>query len=215
MTFLNISDYRLEVGKVLFPVDARVSIGGTRTCPYYLKAPHTILQYGKPLVLPRRGMVVDAGLFLAASLQRRCRGISKKRARDYVLGLGLVLDITDGDLLNKLRDSGHPGDPARNGDGFCPISEFMPLSEIRDESVIHVYLERNGKEVVSTEVTAPMDGASEMVSRLSGAVTLLPADIVAFRKLGWLSDLGAGDVLEGGASQLSTISVEFRNPSEK
>ena len=213
MHYLMVGKHKLEAGKIIFPLEGRSGalydkMTGGRPL-YFMKAASSIATHGDPIIAPEGRDALSCSLHLAIALGKRCRSIKRGKMRDKVLGLGLVLDVTDERMLKRLKAGSLPWDEAKSRDSFCPISEFVSLDDLEDESSIHIYMERNGKEIIDREVKGVMEDVEASISEISRELTLYPGDIVAFLKVGDVGMVEVGDLLEGGASQIATMSHEI------
>ncbi len=210
MPYFKVGKHRLEAGKIIFPLEGNSGtlydkMTGGRSL-YFMKAASSIANHGDPIMAPEGTGTLSCNLHLAIALGKRCRSIKRGKMRDKILGLGLVLDITDEKMLRRLKSGSLPWDEAKSRDSFCPISEFVSLDDLEDESSIHIYMERNGKEIIDREIKGVMEEIESSIVDISRELTLYPGDIVAFIKVGDVGNVEVGDLLEGGASQIATMS---------
>ena len=210
MPYFMVGKHKLEAGKIIFPLEENSGalydkMTGGRSL-YFMKAASSIATHGDPIIAPDGRDALSCSLHLAVALGKRCRSLKRGGVRDKILGLGLVLDVTDERMLRRLKAGSLPWDEAKSRDSFCPMSEFVSLDDLEDESSIHIYMERNGKEIVDREIKGVMEDIESSISDISKELTLYPGDIVAFLKVGDLGMVEVGDLLEGGASQIATMS---------
>ena len=213
MPYFMVGKDRLEAGKIIFPLEGNSGalydkMTGGRSL-YFMKAASSIANHGDPITAPEGGDTLSCSLHLAIALGKRCRSIKRGQMRDMILGLGLVLDVTDERMLRRLKAGSLPWDEAKSRDSFCPMSEFVSLDDLEDESSIHIYMEKNGKEVIDREVKGVMEDIEASITGISRELTLYPGDVVAFLKVGDVGMVEVGDLLEGGASQIATMSHEI------
>ncbi len=219
MPYFMVGKHKLEAGKIIFPLEGDPGalygkMTGGRSL-YFMKAASSIVNHGDPIMAPKGTDALGCSLHLAIALGKRCRSIKRGKVRDAVLGLGLVLDVTDERMLRRLKSGSLPWDEAKSRDSFCPISEFISLDDLEDESSIHIYMGRNGKEIIDREIKGVMDEVEGSMVDISSELTLFPGDIVAFLKVGDVGNVEVGDMLEGGASQIATMSHEIVSEGKK
>ena len=63
---------------------------------------------------------------------------------NHVLGYVLALDMTARHIQDKLKKQGHPWLLAKGFDTSCPISDFIPKSQVNDVNNLNLVLTVNG-----------------------------------------------------------------------
>ncbi len=99
-------------------------------------------------------------------------------AERAVVGIGLGLDLTLRDLQTRLKEKGHPWETAKAFDGACPLSVFLPLSQVPNWSALTFTLEIDGEPRQRGEGADMLFPVATLVAEMSRHFTLLPGDVV-------------------------------------
>ncbi len=198
--------YKVDVGKIVCIIE-----GGNKEkedCVFYIKPQGSLVQDGSETPIPDESEGLAFSMMMGIAVGERSKGDPRTMMRS-ILGLGVMLDHhvqNDGssDLISHLRD------PLKSGrDGFCTISEFVPLKKVGDPYGLEAYLQVNGEEKLqmsTRDMLTTMENALESVGK---HITLFPGDLIGI----WLDGLdrpsGPGDLIEGGISNISTITSKI------
>jgi 2-keto-4-pentenoate hydratase/2-oxohepta-3-ene-1,7-dioic acid hydratase in catechol pathway len=99
-------------------------------------------------------------------------------AERAVVGIGLGLDLTLRDLQTRLKEKGHPWEVAKAFDGACPLSAFLPLSQVPNWSALAFTLDIDGEPRQRGEGADMLFPVATLVAEMSRHFTLLPGDVV-------------------------------------
>lgn len=114
---------------------------------------------------------------------------------DVLWGVGLGLDLTLRDLQSTLKSSGHPWERAKAFDGSCPVSPFIPLTEIDDINNLDFSLSVNGRTRQSGNTANMMRSIEALIHEITKNFTLLPGDIILTGTPAGVAELKSGDKL--------------------
>lgn len=159
---LNYRDHAREMGKAL-PSEPLV----------FLKPPSAVVGPEARIVIPPGAGRVDCEVEVGIVIGRTARNVRAAEARDYVLGLTCVNDVTDRDI--QRRDVQYTR--AKGFDTFAPIGPAIAIG--LDGSALAIGSTVNGvtRQASSTrEMIFPLDHLVEFVS---GVMTLVPGDVIA------------------------------------
>jgi len=132
---------------------------------------------------------------------------------ESIAGVGLALDLTLRTLQNQLKEKGHPWEKAKAFDGACPISAFVPLSEVADLNALTLRSSLNQKLRQQGGVADMLTPPLALLAYIRRFFSLLPGDVVLTGTPQGVGALTCGDVfqlelLEGDRSILNcTTSV--------
>ncbi|MCG8312481.1 MAG: fumarylacetoacetate hydrolase family protein, partial [Pseudomonadales bacterium] len=115
---------------------------------------------------------------------------------NWLVGLGIGLDLTLRDLQSKLKEKGHPWEQAKAFDGACPLTPFVPVSEFADLSTITESLHVNGAERQRGDTRNMLFPIIELLAYISGIFTLQPGDVVLTGTPAGVAPLNPGDKLK-------------------
>ncbi|QFT83612.1 Ureidoglycolate lyase [Halomonas sp. THAF12] len=119
-------------------------------------------------------------------------------AERAIAGIGLALDLTLRDVQGKLKDKGHPWEVAKGFDGACPLSVFLPLSEVPNWSALAFTLAVDGEERQHGHGADMLFPVPELVAEMSRHFTLEPGDVVLTG-----TPAGVGELPRGAELRLS------------
>ena len=159
---LNYRDHAREMGKAL-PSEPLM----------FLKPPSAVIGPESPIAIPPGAGRVDCEAEVGIVIGRTARNVRAAEARDYVLGLTCVNDVTDRDI--QRRDVQYTR--AKGFDTFAPIGPAIAVG--LDGSALAIGSTVNGvtRQASSTrEMIFPLDHLVEFVTRV---MTLLPGDVIA------------------------------------
>lgn len=159
---LNYRDHAREMGKAL-PKEPLI----------FLKPPSAVIGPESPIVIPPGAGRVDHEAEVGIVIGRRARAVRAADARDYVLGLTCVNDVTDRDI--QKRDVQYTR--AKGFDTFAPIGPAIAVG--LDGAALQVASTVNGvtrQTSTTREMIFPLDRLVEFVTHV---MTLLPGDIIA------------------------------------
>ncbi len=159
---LNYRDHAREMGKAL-PSEPLI----------FLKPPSAVIGPGSSIVIPPGAGRVDYEAEVGIVIGRTARNVQAAEARDYVLGLTCVNDVTDRDL--QKRDVQYTR--AKGFDTFAPVGPAIAVG--LDWTGLSVGSTVNGvtRQASSTrEMIFPPERVVEFVSHV---MTLLPGDVIA------------------------------------
>lgn len=139
----------------------------------FLKAQSAIIGHNDKIVRPESSNRVDYEAELAIVIKKKCKNVSIKKAKDYILGYTCLNDVTARDLQS------HDGQWTRSKsfDTFCPIGPYI-VSGINPANLkIEAYL--NGKRVQNSNTCDLIFKIDEIVHFLSKIMTLMPGDVIS------------------------------------
>jgi fumarylpyruvate hydrolase len=198
--------YKVDVGKVVCIPGNNGSEGGG--CGFYLKPQGALSRDGSEVVLAGDPPEMAFSMMLGVAIGERSTGDPRTVMRS-ILGLGVMVDhhlrIEDPKaLLYELRD------PLVSGrDGFCTISDFVPLKDVGDPYGLEVYLQVNEEEWLQMSTRDMPISIEDAITSIGKHITLFPGDLVGIWLDGISRPVEPGDLIEGGISGISTITTKL------
>ena len=160
----------------------------------FIKPATAVIGPGATIVRPARSKQVDYEAELVLVVGRRCRAVSAAQAPAYVAGYTCGNDVTARDL-QKLDGQ---WTRAKSFDTFCPLGPWVVPEAPQPQARVSARLD--GVEVqhglIGEMIVAPL----ELLSFVSGIMTLLPGDVIMTG-----TPPGVGPVTAG---QTVTVAVE-------
>jgi len=160
---------------------------------YLLKAPNSWIAHGQDIKKPPcDGKVAFEGE-LGIVIGKTCTAVALEQAREHVFGYTCANDVTVSEILNR-DPSFTPWDRAKGFDTFCPVGPLV-ANGLNWRS-LELICRLNGAERQRARATDMHFSIPELVSFLSGIMTLEPGDLIATGTPAGTSPLSDGDVVE-------------------
>jgi 2-keto-4-pentenoate hydratase/2-oxohepta-3-ene-1,7-dioic acid hydratase in catechol pathway len=168
----------------------------------FLKPPSSVIREGEPIVLPVQSSQVEFEGEIGVVIGTRISHVSADAGRAAIRGICALNDVTARDL----QKSDGQWTRAKGFDTFCPIGpESAPPADLRGLTVL---TRVNGVERQRGKSADMVFAIPELISYISGIMTLEPGDVVATGTPAGVGAIAAGDVVEIEIPGLSKI----RNP---
>jgi 2,4-diketo-3-deoxy-L-fuconate hydrolase len=129
-----------------------------------------------PIVLPPETQQVDYEAELAVVIGRRCRGVWKADALDYVAGYSCFNDVSARDF----QFSDNQWVRAKSQDTFGPMGPYLVTSEdIPDPQTLAIRCLVNGKVLQESNTDKMIFGVRDLIEFISRGITLEPGDVIS------------------------------------
>lgn len=115
---------------------------------------------------------------IALLIGKRLKNATPDEARQSIKATGIALDLTLRDLQTQLKQQSHPWEIAKGFDGACPISEWIPASELDPLSETELQLTINGEIRQQGNSRDMITAIPELLAYMSSYFTLEAGDIV-------------------------------------
>ena len=144
---------------------------------YFIKPASCVSHHGAEIIHPEGydGRLIYEGE-LGVVISKTCKNVSREDAADYVLGYTCINDVTAIHLLFKY-EAFPQWTRAKSFDSFGIIGPC--ISEIDDPGSLSVRTEVNGEERQNYPVADMFFSPLDLVSLISGDMTLEPGDVIA------------------------------------
>ncbi len=170
----------------------------------FMKPSTAVLASGGAIVYPSASGRVDYEAELGVVIGKVCKDVTPEAAKDYIFGYTALNDVTARDLQKKdgqwTRGKGF--------DTFCPFGPYVdtdydPRGK-RVQSVLNGEVKQDGS---TDEMIFNID---ELVSFISGVMTLLPGDVIATGTPEGIGPMQRGDTIEIRVEGLETLTNHVR-----
>ncbi len=130
-----------------------------------------------PVMLPRGSHKSDWEVELGVVIGRTARYVERAEALDFVAGYCLVDDVSERAFQ---LERGGTWDKGKGCDTFGPVGPWLVTpDEAGDPQALDLWLEVNGIRRQNGNTAAMIFGVAELVSYVSGFMTLEPGDLIA------------------------------------
>jgi len=165
----------------------------------FLKPSTAVIGPDSEIILPRLSKRVDYEGELGVVIGSRVKDVPQDRAMDYVLGYTCLNDVSE--RHNQVEDG--QWTRAKGYDTFAPIGPWIETEIVPDDLKIETYL--NGELRQSAGTSDLIFGVAELISFISGVMTLLPGDVIATGTPSGIDRMNPGDVVEVSIEKIGTL----------
>lgn len=148
--------------------------------------------------LPAEGRVDYEGE-VGVVIGKRAKDVTGDRALDYVLGYTCVNDVTE----RHAQKSDGQWTRAKGYDTFAPIGPCIQTEADPKGIKIETYL--NGEKRQCGNTSDLLFGVTQLISFISGVMTLLPGDIISTGTPSGIGQMRPGDVVEVRVEGVGTL----------
>jgi acylpyruvate hydrolase len=142
----------------------------------YSKFPSSVIGPDDVIPIPKISSEIDWEVELGVVIGKSCKGVTEKKALDYVAGYTIINDVTARDL--QLGDGQWVR--GKSLDGFCPMGPcIVTRDELGDASKLKMHTKVNGVVKQESSTSNLMFNVPKIVSYLSKSFTLEPGDVIA------------------------------------
>jgi 2-keto-4-pentenoate hydratase/2-oxohepta-3-ene-1,7-dioic acid hydratase in catechol pathway len=170
----------------------------------FLKPATTIIGPGESVICPRTSSRVDYEAELGVVVKDRTRNISPEEAPDHILGYTCANDVTARDLQKKDGQWTR----AKSFDTFCPVGPWIETDLDPGDLLIQSYL--NGERRQSSRTSQLIFNVHELVSFISGVMTLEPGDLIITGTPAGIGPMRPGDEIEVRIEGIGSLKNKVR-----
>jgi 2-keto-4-pentenoate hydratase/2-oxohepta-3-ene-1,7-dioic acid hydratase in catechol pathway len=174
----------------------------------FIKPSTALLDPEEAIVLPAASERVDYEAELAVVIGKTCRKVSTEESASYILGYTCANDVTARDL--QQRDG--QWTRAKSFDTFLPLGPY--IENAVDPFDLGVCLYLNGALKQKSSTANLIFSVYELVSFISGVMTLNPGDVILTGTPGGVGQLTAGDQVVVEISGIGRLSNAVRKEVE-
>lgn len=142
---------------------------------------------------------------LVVALGRSGRNIEASKARDYIFGYAVGLDMTRRDLQLEARAKGRPWDTGKNFEQSMPLGAIHKVEDIGHLIEGRICLEVNGTVEQDSDISQLIWSVEEIIEHLSALYQLLPGDIIMTGTPEGVGPVIVGDRLTANIKGLSSL----------
>jgi len=174
---------------------------------YFVKTPNCYAGQAERIPRPAgySGTVVLEGE-LGVVIGKRCKRVTPQQASDYIFGYTCVNDVTARDLMKQDPVFVH-WTRAKSFDGFGPFGPWIATG--LDLSGTRVQVILAGEERQNYPVSDMIFWPREIVSRISGDMTLEPGDLIACGTSVGACAMRDGDTVEVSIPGIGVLTSRF------
>lgn len=174
---------------------------------FFLKPGQALLPQGRDFPYPSSSGDVHYEFELVAAIGKGGADIRVEDALSHIYGYAVGLDMTRRDLQLQAQKLARPWDVGKGFDLSAPCSAVTPATKIGHPKKGALWLERNGKRVQSSDLSALIWKIPEIIAQLSTLFRLTPGDLVFTGTPAGVGPVQRGDVLHGFIEAVGELTV--------
>jgi len=182
---------------------------------FFLKPSSSFVPDGGTVIFPERVERLEHEVELAVVIGRTAKHVPVERAKDFILGYGVLLDMTARDLQDKAKHAGEPWTLSKGFDTFCPISNIVDKGKVSDPQSLELQLFVNGEMKQRGHTKDMIFPVAWTIAHLSNIMTLERGDVIATGTPEGVGAVKRGDHLEARIPGLVTLKVKVDAPSKR
>ncbi len=171
----------------------------------FMKPSTSVIGPGAPIVYPVSGARVDYEAELAIVIGKKCKNVAVEQAKQYILGYTCLNDVTE----RFMQGMDGQWTRAKSFDTFCPVGPCVVTDLDPKGLAVETFLNNERKQSGNTDLL--IFGIEELVSFISGVMTLLPGDVIATGTPSGIGPMEPGDEVEIRIEGIGSL----KNPVEK
>jgi 2-keto-4-pentenoate hydratase/2-oxohepta-3-ene-1,7-dioic acid hydratase in catechol pathway len=156
----------------------------------FLKPSSAVIGPGGAVRVPRSSSRVDYEAELGIVIKDQVRNVNPGQAFDHILGYTCVNDVTARDLQKKDGQWTR----AKSFDTFCPVGPWIETGLDPGDLLVEAYLNNERKQ--SSRTSKFVFSIPELVSFISGVMTLHPGDLIITGTPSGIGPMKSGDEVE-------------------
>jgi 2-keto-4-pentenoate hydratase/2-oxohepta-3-ene-1,7-dioic acid hydratase in catechol pathway len=165
----------------------------------FIKPSTSVIATEGYIVYPESSQRVDYEGELGVVIKSVARNVTKEEAGKYILGYTCVNDVTARDI--QARDK--QWTRSKSFDTFCPVGPCIETEVDPTDLLLETVLNGEVRQQTRTsELIFPVD---ELVSFISGVMTLLPGDVIATGTTSGVGPMQPGDIVEVKIEGIGTL----------
>jgi 2-keto-4-pentenoate hydratase/2-oxohepta-3-ene-1,7-dioic acid hydratase in catechol pathway len=156
----------------------------------FMKPPSSVIGPEDAIVMPAQSTRVDYEAELAIVIGKTAKHVSRKDAKQHILGYTCLNDVTARDLQSKDGQWTR----AKSFDTFCPVGPWIETDVDPSDLKIELYLNNECKQASRTSnlIFDPFG----LVEFITSVMTLMPGDLIATGTTSGIGPMKAGDTVE-------------------
>jgi len=173
----------------------------------FIKPASALIPTGGTVVIPSYSDDCHHEIELAVLIGTRVKDVSPHGALDYVRGYAVALDLTLRDVQSGQKAKGLPWEIAKAFDTSCPLSDFVPASQVKDPQNLQLRLTVSGELRQNGNTCDMMRSIAELIAATSACFTLEEGDILLTGTPSGVGRIVSGDHLEASIEQVGNLHV--------
>jgi len=181
-----------------------------RESPFFFAKPaDAIVQNGVSVPYPSRTSDLHHEIELVAAIAKSGSHIRPEDANEHIFGYAVGVDLTRRDLQTAAKSAGRPWETGKSFDRSAPITAISPVADTGFVEAGRIWLSVNGAVRQEGDIADMIWSVAETIAALSELFALAPGDLIFTGTPAGVGRLEPGDLVEGGAAGLETLSFRI------
>jgi len=173
----------------------------------FIKPASSLVSSGGTVVIPGYSDDCHHEIELAVLIGKTAKDVTAETALDYVSGYAVALDLTLRDVQGVQKSKGLPWEIAKVFDTSCPLSDFVPKSQVDNPQELQLKLTVSGEVRQNGNTRDMMRSIAELIAATSSYFTLEEGDVLLTGTPSGVGRIVSGDRLEASIEQVGMLSV--------
>ena len=173
----------------------------------FIKPASSLVSSGGTVVIPGYSEDCHHEIELAVLIGKTAKDVTAEAALDYVSGYAVALDLTLRDVQGVQKEKGLPWEIAKAFDTSCPLSDFVPASQVDDPQELQLKLTVSGEVRQNGNTRDMIRSIAELIAATSAYFTLEEGDVLLTGTPSGVGRIVSGDRLEASIEQVGMLSV--------
>jgi 5-carboxymethyl-2-hydroxymuconate isomerase len=173
----------------------------------FIKPASALLSTGGTVVIPGYSEDCHHEIELAVLIGKTAKDVTAEAALDYVSGYAVALDLTLRDVQGVQKTKGLPWEIAKAFDTSCPLSDFVPASQVDNPQELQLKLTVSGEVRQNGNTRDMMRSVAELIAATSAYFTLEEGDVLLTGTPAGVGRIVSGDRLEASIEKIGMLSV--------
>ncbi|MEA3465332.1 MAG: fumarylacetoacetate hydrolase family protein [Thermodesulfobacteriota bacterium] len=176
----------------------------------FIKPASSIIGAGGTVEIPDYSDDCHHEVELAVLIGKKGKKISADSAMSHVTGYGVAIDMTLRDTQAKLKEKGYPWELAKGFDTACPLSDFVPATQIDDPHNLAIQLRVNDQLRQDSTTACMINRIPDTIAFITQAFTLEPGDIILTGTPAGVGRVQSGDRMSTWIAGVGELQVDVK-----
>ena len=173
----------------------------------FMKPASSVIGEGERIVIPSYSSQCHHEAELAVLIGKAGKNIAAGDALGHVAGYGVAIDLTLRDVQDELKKKGLPWEIAKGFDTACPLSDFVPATDVANPQDLIITLSVNGQLRQNGSTGLMIHGVAAIISHMSSIFTLEPGDVILTGTPAGVGPLQSGDQVVAAITAVGSLKV--------
>jgi len=173
----------------------------------FIKPASSLVSSGGTVVIPGYSEDCHHEIELAVLIGKTAKDVTAEAALGYVSGYAVALDLTLRDVQGVQKEKGLPWEIAKAFDTSCPLSDFVPASQVDNPQELQLKLTVSGEVRQSGNTRDMIRSIAELIAATSAYFTLEEGDVLLTGTPSGVGRIVSGDRLEASIEQVGLLSI--------